>query len=77
MGTLDCVNLRQLRKLLKKQGFIETRQKGSHLIVEKAGLSRPIVIPIHGKEVFLYNIKEIMKVLNMNRDEFVKELNEI
>jgi predicted RNA binding protein YcfA (HicA-like mRNA interferase family) len=74
MGALDCVKLAALQKLLKKYGFEEVRQKGSHLIFQSPGLVRPIVIPVHKKEVFLYNVKEIMKVLNMSRETFLKEL---
>jgi predicted RNA binding protein YcfA (HicA-like mRNA interferase family) len=74
MGALDCIKLRQLRKLLQKHGFVETRQTGSHLIIEKQGILNNIVIPIHSKEVLLYNVKGVMKVLNMTREEFLKEL---
>ena len=74
MGDLSCVKLNKLRKLLKKYGFVETRQTGSHLIIEKTGISNSIVIPIHSKEVLLYNVKEVMKVLKLSREEFLKEL---
>ncbi|MDR3244642.1 MAG: type II toxin-antitoxin system HicA family toxin [Elusimicrobiota bacterium] len=74
MGGLDTVKLSKLRKLLKNHGFIEKRQTGSHLIINRPSIYRPIVIAIHGKDVFLYCSKEIMKELNMSRDEFLKEL---
>jgi predicted RNA binding protein YcfA (HicA-like mRNA interferase family) len=51
MGSLDCVKLDKLRKLLKSRDFVETRQTGSHIIVEKPGDLRNIVIPIHSKQV--------------------------
>ncbi|MDR3243153.1 MAG: type II toxin-antitoxin system HicA family toxin [Elusimicrobiota bacterium] len=75
MGAIHTVKLGKLRNFLKAKGFIEIRQRGSHLIFDKKGLERSIPIPIHGKEVRFYSCIQIMRVLKMSREEFLKELN--
>jgi predicted RNA binding protein YcfA (HicA-like mRNA interferase family) len=74
MGGIHTVKLNKLRNFLKHYGFSASRQKGSHLIFDREGLSRPMVVAVHGKEVSFYDCLEIMKILKMSREEFLKEL---
>ncbi len=39
-----------VNKLLKKAGWIEVRQRGSHVIYKKEGEPQSISVPNHGSE---------------------------
>ncbi len=42
----------ELLKMLRKNGWYEDRQKGSHKIMKKQGMKQILVVPYHkGKEV--------------------------
>lgn len=41
---------RELVKLVESAGWVFVRQNGSHMIFEKDGACRPLVIPNHGKK---------------------------
>lgn len=52
MKNLPAINSRKVIKALKKIGFIEDRQKGSHLILINLRTKRRAVVPIHpGKTI--------------------------
>jgi predicted RNA binding protein YcfA (HicA-like mRNA interferase family) len=52
----------ELFKKLKKNGWKEVRQKGSHKILRKEGNTNTIVFPYHrGKEVPTGTAKSILK----------------
>jgi len=52
----------ELFKKLKKNGWKEVRQKGSHKILRKDGENNTIVFPYHrGKEVPTGTAKSILK----------------
>jgi predicted RNA binding protein YcfA (HicA-like mRNA interferase family) len=58
MGGIHTVKLSQLRNFLKHYGFVQERQKGSHLIFDRAGFSHPVPIPdMVRKFVFIPVIK--------------------
>ena len=74
MGGIRTVNLAKFRNFLKHSGFIEKRQKGSHLIFDKFGLARSLIVAVHGKGINFYDCLEVIKILNITREEFFKEL---
>jgi predicted RNA binding protein YcfA (HicA-like mRNA interferase family) len=47
MKNLPALTSRKVIKALKKSGFIEDRQKGSHLILINKSTNRKVVIPVH------------------------------
>ena len=50
-------------------------QKGSHKKFVNEKMSRPIIIPYHGKgEVKPYLLKQIMRQLNMTPAEFLNKI---
>lgn len=63
-----------LLKFLLKNDFRQKRQKGSHIIFHRPGLSRPIVISAHHKEVDIYLIKQIGLILNLSPEELVDKI---
>ena len=52
----------ELLKMLKRQGWYEVRQKGSHKIMKKEGSDQMIVFPYHkGKEIPTGTCTRILK----------------
>lgn len=49
MSRLPVLRSKELVRVLKKLGFLEVRQKGSHLIILHEARNKQIVIPIHNK----------------------------
>ncbi len=48
--SLPALTAKQVVRALKKLGFIEDRQKGSHLVMINTFTHRRTVIPIHSKK---------------------------
>ena len=74
MGILKTVKFLALSKLLKAHGFTLERQRGSHIIYDRKDLKRPLVIPVHGKEVKFCCVMQIVNIMKMTPQDFVKEL---
>ncbi|MBI4036016.1 type II toxin-antitoxin system HicA family toxin [Candidatus Daviesbacteria bacterium] len=52
MKNLPALTSKKVIKALKKAGFIEDRQKGSHLILVNLLTNKKVVVPIHaGKTI--------------------------
>ncbi|MBI2463829.1 type II toxin-antitoxin system HicA family toxin [Candidatus Peregrinibacteria bacterium] len=49
MPKLPVIRPRELVRAIKKLGFLEKRQKGSHLIMIHEQKNKQITIPIHNK----------------------------
>jgi predicted RNA binding protein YcfA (HicA-like mRNA interferase family) len=65
-----------MRRVCLRLGCIDSRQKGSHLIMTRAGMARPVVIPTHGTlspDVLASNLR----TLGISRDELLRLLDEI
>ena len=68
------VKSRQIIKVAEKLGFFFARQKGSHAIYRRIDNKR-ITIPIHGGQDITEDIfYQIIKDMNISRDEFMKLL---
>jgi predicted RNA binding protein YcfA (HicA-like mRNA interferase family) len=53
---------RELVTLVEEAGWIFDRQKGSHMVFEKAGEPRPLIIPNHGgKDINKMIVLKILK----------------
>lgn len=49
-GRRGAMSARDVLKLLRKHGFEQQRQKGSHAVFKNPG-KRPIIVPMHGKSL--------------------------
>ncbi len=60
---------------LKKVGFVEVRQRGSHVSMEKVTLNNTYrtVVPMH-KELAKGTLLDILHQTGMNRDDLLKLL---
>jgi predicted RNA binding protein YcfA (HicA-like mRNA interferase family) len=59
---------------LLSYGFYERNQTGSRINYKKEGVKDLITVPRHDKEVKLYSVRKIIKVLNLTREEFEKKI---
>lgn len=71
MGKLPHLSAKKVVQKLKKAGFVETHQRGSHLYLEKE--DKVVTVAMHGsKEIppgTLYNI--IVRQAGLTVDEFL------
>jgi len=61
----------ELVRALKKVGFVEKRQKGSHLTMWRERDKRRVTIPIHrGREVPIGTLRSILRDADISGDDF-------
>lgn len=73
MSRLGSYNGTQVIKAFQKAGWKITRQKGSHVILEKEGKEATLSIPIHkGKNIKRGTLRNLIKDAGMSVDEFLK-----
>ena len=73
---LPIVSGEQVIKLLQKEGFSVTRQKGSHISLHKKledGTTVLVVVP-RKSEIKKGTLLSIIKQSGMNRDEFISKV---
>lgn len=64
---MDC---RQLIRVLKRAGYEEQRQRGSHLTMRRASDGRRITVPVHeGRIVPLGTLRAILRDADISLDE--------
>jgi predicted RNA binding protein YcfA (HicA-like mRNA interferase family) len=69
MPPLRPVGYRTLARVFEQDGFAFNRQHGDHLIYTKAGVKRPLVIPIY-PEVPVFIIKNLLRTAAMSRERY-------
>lgn len=76
MKNLPSLNARKVIKALKQAGFVEDRQKGSHLVLINPVNNRRAVIPIHPGKIIKKPLLQsiIEKDVGMTIEEFLKFL---
>ena len=76
MPPLHPIHYKTLIAIFEHEGFAFDRQHGDHLILTKAGVSRPLVIPAyHAVPVFI--IKNLLRTAGMSRDRYFELLQKI
>jgi predicted RNA binding protein YcfA (HicA-like mRNA interferase family) len=75
VADLPAVSARKLIRALKRAGFVEDRQRGSHLILWNADRKSRTVVPIHaGKTIKKPLLRAILRDANLSIDQFVELL---
>ena len=69
MSKLPSLTPKKLLKVLKKQGFVEDHQTGSHLVLYDAKSKRRVVVPMHTKDIPKGTLRAILKSagIDLNR----------
>lgn len=76
MPKLTPVDWRTLVKIFEADGFKKDRSHGSHIAMVKAGVLRPVIIPMYdevGRDIILNN----MRTAGMSRDRYFELLSEV
>ena len=75
MPKLPVISGKELLAALKKAGFVEVRQKGSHISLQKITLEKTYrtVVPIH-PEISKGTLIDILHQTGLNRDDLLKLL---
>jgi predicted RNA binding protein YcfA (HicA-like mRNA interferase family) len=60
--------------VLKKLGFVEDRQKGSHKVFIRAADQRAVVVPWHSGDLKQGTIRSIIKKAGLSVEEFLRHL---
>ncbi|HEY6197706.1 MAG TPA: type II toxin-antitoxin system HicA family toxin [Candidatus Binatia bacterium] len=64
---------REVVRFLKRKGFIEKRQKGSHLILQHSRNGYRTVVPMHPGDLPLGLFLKILQDAGFSLDDFRKE----
>lgn len=72
MGKLSRLPAKKVIQKLKKAGFIEAHQRGSHLYFKSKDGTKVVTVPVHGSKSIpigtLYNI--VIRQAGLSIDEF-------
>lgn len=73
MPKLSPISARKLIKLLKQEGFVEIRQKGSHIRLEHKD-GRKTTVPVHsGEKIGKGLLAKILKDTNVSPEKILKK----
>ncbi|MFA5854734.1 MAG: type II toxin-antitoxin system HicA family toxin [Candidatus Gracilibacteria bacterium] len=72
MPKLPIIKPKELVKIFKKLGFVDYRQKGSHLIMIHLGKTKQIVIPIHNKPLKKGTLAGILRQAEISVEDLIK-----
>lgn len=76
MPRLTPIDYKKLVKVFEKKGFVYARTKGDHLVYQKEGLLRPVIIPKY-KHIPEFIILKNLKTAGISRDEYLELLQKI
>jgi predicted RNA binding protein YcfA (HicA-like mRNA interferase family) len=74
MPNIKNVTLKQLRSFLLHEGCNNTRSKGGHEFWTRSDLLRPICLQSYIDPVPTFIIKQILRALDMETEDFYKIL---
>jgi len=70
---LPALRASQIVSALERAGFV-VKQTGSHVILTRSGLRRPIVVPMHRRELPRGTVKDIIRQAGLTIEEFLNSL---
>lgn len=73
MPRIIPVHYRKLARVFERKGFAYVRTKGDHLVYEKKGIDRPVIIPKY-KQIPEFIILRNIKTAGITREEYLKLL---
>jgi predicted RNA binding protein YcfA (HicA-like mRNA interferase family) len=75
MGKLPSLTARKVVRALKRAGFVEDRQKGSHLVLIHSERKVRTVVPVHpGRSIKEPLLRAIVRDASLSVDEFMELL---
>jgi predicted RNA binding protein YcfA (HicA-like mRNA interferase family) len=75
MAKLPALTARKVVRALKRAGFFEDRQRGSHLILIQPGTNARTVVPMHsGRTLKEPLLRAILRETQLTVDQFLELL---
>jgi predicted RNA binding protein YcfA (HicA-like mRNA interferase family) len=71
MPKLPVLTPKELVKILKRAGFVEYRQKGSHLMMVSEKLNKQVTVPIHNKPLKKGTLAAILRSAELSVEHLV------
>jgi predicted RNA binding protein YcfA (HicA-like mRNA interferase family) len=69
---LPTLTAQELVKFLKRQGFVEDRQRGSHLVLFHPKESRTVVVPLHTGDLGRGLTRHILKDAGFTVEDYLR-----
>lgn len=69
MPKLPALTAQKVIKTLEKKGFVLDRVKGSHHLFYHPETKRKVVVPVHGRDLPIGTLLEILKQAGIEREE--------
>jgi predicted RNA binding protein YcfA (HicA-like mRNA interferase family) len=74
MPKLRVLSATEVCRILKKHGFVQVRQSGSHIIMRRQLLDRGITVPIpNHREIAPGTLKSIIDQSEISKSEFMSK----
>lgn len=71
MGKLRLLSGQEVCSILRRHGFIEVRQKGSHIVMQKRTSEGTITVPVpNHKEIRIGTLQSIIRQSDIAKVEF-------
>jgi len=70
MSRLPMLTAREMRQALRRGGFIDHHQTGSHLYMLHPGTGKLTTVPMHPGDLERWLLKEIIQQAGLTEDEF-------
>ncbi len=71
MGKLRILSGKQVCDILEKHGFIQVRQRGSHIVMQKRLPDTTITVPVpNHAELRIGTLQSIIRQSGLNKSEF-------
>lgn len=74
MIRLPMLNARKVIQALKRAGFEEVKQRGSHLYLWHPEKRRETCVPVHGKDLRRDLVRAILRQAGLTEEDFWKAL---
>jgi predicted RNA binding protein YcfA (HicA-like mRNA interferase family) len=75
MSRLPRITAEELVRALKRLGFVEVRQSGSHLVLKRAAPPGRVVVPVHpGRILKLGTLKAILDEGDVELGDLISKL---
>ena len=74
MAKLPAIRGERVVRALERAGFQRRRQRGSHVSLAKAGIRRPVVVPIHNQDLPRGTLAGILKSAGLTLEAFLELL---
>lgn len=74
MSKLPAVSARQVLAALKKVGFVERRQRGSHLRMFNPATERQTIVPMHTGDIKRGTLQTILRQAGLSHQQFTELL---